>query len=135
MSLAALFAVRNEGEVLRLASRVDLPRVYNSILLQQNDSADHLREGEHCPQLHRRAEQEGVQEQEAIAHDQAGLELGKSPALVPVLHTVRLFDEEQNINKDELTRFDKPFYSLIRDDLWVLDPLSMTVRPEIPLNA
>ncbi|KAK8820577.1 hypothetical protein WA577_006637, partial [Blastocystis sp. JDR] len=36
------------------------------------------------------------------------------------------FDEEQNINKDELTRFDKPFYSLIRDDLWVLDPLSMT---------
>ena len=45
------------------------------------------------------------------------------------------FDEEQNINKDELTRFDKPFYSLIRDDLWVLNPLSMTVRSEIPLNA
>ena len=37
------------------------------------------------------------------------------------------FDENKNINEDVLTPFDNPFYSLIRDDLWVLDPLSLSV--------
>ena len=37
------------------------------------------------------------------------------------------YDEDKNILEDYQTPFDKPFYDLIRDDLWVCDPLSLTV--------
>lgn len=37
------------------------------------------------------------------------------------------FNEKGNILEDNLSPFDKPFSSLIRDDLWVLDPMAMRV--------
>ena len=37
------------------------------------------------------------------------------------------YDEDSNTVEDILTPFDRPFYDMCRDDLWVLDPLSLTV--------
>lgn len=37
------------------------------------------------------------------------------------------YDDKDNRIEDVLTPFDRPFYDLCRDDLWILDPLSLTV--------
>ena len=37
------------------------------------------------------------------------------------------FNEKGNILEDNLLSFDKPFSSLIRDDLWVMDPMALRV--------
>ena len=37
------------------------------------------------------------------------------------------YDDKDNRIEDVLTVFDRPFYDLCRDDLWILDPLSLTV--------
>lgn len=44
------------------------------------------------------------------------------------------FNEMGNILEDNLTAFNKPFSSLIRDDLWVLDPMAMRVCVSYSLN-
>lgn len=37
------------------------------------------------------------------------------------------YDDDKNVIEDILTPFDRPFYDLCRDDMWILDPLSLTV--------
>ena len=41
------------------------------------------------------------------------------------------YDDKDNRIEDILTVFDRPFYDLCRDDLWILDPLSLTVASQL----
>lgn len=56
-----------------------------------------------------------------------GLASGKAlPSCDFVYRNIR-YDEDKNVLEDNQVPFNKPFYELIRDDLWVCDPLSLTV--------
>lgn len=56
-----------------------------------------------------------------------GLASGKALPSCDFFYRHVHYDEDRNILEDSLSPFDKPFYDLIRDDLWVCDPLSLTV--------
>jgi mdm38 len=45
------------------------------------------------------------------------------------------FNEDQNVVEAELLSYDKPFVDLIRNDLWVLDPMCLRVSLAMDLHA
>lgn len=56
-----------------------------------------------------------------------GLSSGKALPAGDYFYRHIRYDDDKNVLEDVLTPFDKPFYDLIRDDLWITDPLSLTV--------
>ena len=56
-----------------------------------------------------------------------GLSSGNTLSPAHFFSRQQKFNEKGNILEDNLSTFDKPFSSLIRDDLWVLDPMAMRV--------
>ena len=65
------------------------------------------------------------------ARTKLGLSSGK--ALPPGNFYLRKqhFNEDLNVVEAELLPYDKPFVDLIRNDLWVLDPMCLRVRLEV----
>ena len=72
-----------------------MARICNALLLQQDDPADHLFQGECGAEFCEQYKAEGEQEQEAESHDQTGLELGENSTPVSFLPTQRPFRREQ----------------------------------------
>lgn len=61
------------------------------------------------------------------ARTKLGLSSGKSLPAADFFDRKQFYDEDMNVLKADFQLYKDPFVNLIRDDLWVLDPLSMHV--------
>ena len=56
-----------------------------------------------------------------------GLSSGKSLPAADFFDRKQYFDEDMNVLKADYEPYKDPFVKLIRDDLWVLDPMALHV--------
>ena len=56
-----------------------------------------------------------------------GLSSGKSLPVADFFDRKQYFDEDMNVLKADYEPYKDPFVKLIRDDLWVLDPMALHV--------
>ena len=104
-----------------------MARVCNALLLQQDDPADHLFQGECGIAFRERYKAEGEQEQEAKPHDQVGLELGENSPPVSVLPTQRPLRREQEYKRGRAHSFRQ---TLLQSD----SRRPVGSRPAVPIS-
>lgn len=68
------------------------------------------------------------------ARTKLGLSSGKSLPSGDFYLRKQHFNEDLNVVEAELLSYDKPFVDLIRNDLWVLDPMCLRVGLAVELH-